>query len=318
MPGSIDSTPYDSAFRTMAEKASPLLVALVNEFFQTGYPDDAHVEVLHDKHHVWDKDAKEMREIETDANFLIDGHRYHIECQSTRDRRISIRMLEYDFHIALDSAEKQILRFPRSGIVNLRQGKCAVEGESIEIIFPDGQRVTYRVPAINVKHYTKEMIFKKRLLILLPFYLFRYEGQFGKFAEDAAARAALLQELQEIEEHLEKLSETGKIDDITQSLVTEMMQYVNSHLLAKQLQLKQEVTSNMGGKLLETKTFKMIDAAKAEGKAEGEIAGTITTYAEFNLSAEQISKKLMEKFNLGKEKADAYVTRFLPQPAAIG
>lgn len=45
----------------------------------------------------------------------------------------------------------------------------------VELILPDSQMCVYRVPTVKVEHYTKDSIFEKKLLMLLPFYIMRYE-----------------------------------------------------------------------------------------------------------------------------------------------
>ena len=38
----------------------------------------------------------------TDSIIQIEGHIYHIECQSEKDGNMAVRMMEYDFAIALE------------------------------------------------------------------------------------------------------------------------------------------------------------------------------------------------------------------------
>lgn len=49
---------------------------------------------------------------------------YHIECQSSKDGTMIIRMIEYDFMIALYNIDKEKeiyeMQFPHSAVVNLR------------------------------------------------------------------------------------------------------------------------------------------------------------------------------------------------------
>ena len=44
-----------------------------------------------------------------------------------------------------------------------------------DVIFPDGKTHVYSIPAIKMADYTKDHIFEKNLLMLLPFYIMRYE-----------------------------------------------------------------------------------------------------------------------------------------------
>ena len=43
-----------------------------------------------------------------DSILQIEDHTYHLECQSSLDGRMVIRMFEYDFSIALELAQKKM------------------------------------------------------------------------------------------------------------------------------------------------------------------------------------------------------------------
>ena len=59
--------------------------------------------------------------------------------------------------------------------------------------------------------YTKDSIFEKNLLMLLPFYIMRYEKQGHDLSENPELFQILLNEYEEIRVNLEKeLTETGK------------------------------------------------------------------------------------------------------------
>lgn len=54
----------------------------------------------------------------------------------------------------------------------------------MEMEMPDGTIVNYQVPILCVQKYTKDEIFQKKLLFLLPFYILRYEKDKKKIDED--------------------------------------------------------------------------------------------------------------------------------------
>ena len=64
---------------------------------------------------------QEDGEIITDSCLLIGKKMYHIECQSTDDVTMAIRMIEYDFAIGIEHAEKQgrgyRIEFPKSCVL---------------------------------------------------------------------------------------------------------------------------------------------------------------------------------------------------------
>ena len=67
------------------------------------------------------------------------------------------------------------MEFPRSCVIYLRTTKNTPDVEEVELKLPDGQVCVYRVPTVKVERYTKDSIFEKNLLMLLPFYVMRYE-----------------------------------------------------------------------------------------------------------------------------------------------
>ena len=89
----MNNTIFDDVFRTMVEKIPQLAVPLINEVFQTSYPEDVEIIQLRNEHH------QENGEIITDSCLRIGRKLYHIECQSV------------DFAIALDSARKYGRRY---------------------------------------------------------------------------------------------------------------------------------------------------------------------------------------------------------------
>ena len=175
------NTIFDDAYRTMMHRFPELIIPLINEVFQTKYTkEDLHYQKRNE--YVTGKDQDEK--IITDTVFLIAGKTYHIECQSTNDKTMVIRMIEYDFAIALDEAEKGFssgkyleLRFPQSCVLYLRKDDSISGMLAAKVIFPNGVSVDYTVPTINAQDFTLDELFEKDLLMLLPFYIMRYEKQ---------------------------------------------------------------------------------------------------------------------------------------------
>lgn len=168
-----DNTIFDDVFCTMMEKMTFLVVPLINDVFHTSYPADVEIVQLRNEYQRVDG------EIITDSRLLIGNRIYHIECQSTDDTTMAVRMIEYDFATAVEFARKQGRRyrmeFPRSCVLYLRNSRNTPDFLEVDVVFPDGGCHLYRVPAIKVENYTKDKIFEKSLLMLLPFYIMRYE-----------------------------------------------------------------------------------------------------------------------------------------------
>ena len=158
-----NNTIFDDVFRTLIEKMPHLVIPLLNEIFHTSYPENIKILQKRNEHQT------NSGEIITDSHLLIADKTYHIECQSTYDTEMVIRMIEYDFSISLESIQKESGRycmyFPHSCILYLR-GNKPEELLSVEMVLPDGTTTNYTVPAVYVGHYTKEELLQKRLFFL--------------------------------------------------------------------------------------------------------------------------------------------------------
>ena len=256
----MNNTIFDDVFRTMIEKMSYLAVPLINEVFHTSYPEDVKITQLRNEHQ--QKDG----EIITDSCLLIGKKMYHIECQSTDDTTMAIRMIEYDFAIAVENAEKQGRRyrieFPRSCVLFLRSSGNTPDYLEADVIFPDGKTHVYSIPAIKMADYTKDHIFEKNLLMLLPFYIMRYEKKKHDMRKNLELLQILLDEYDEIRINLEKeLTETGKAELYTN--LTKLIVKIADHIFEKEEDIRKGIGDIMGGKVLELESERL----KAEGEA---------------------------------------------------
>ena len=256
----MNNTIFDDVFRTMIEKMSYLAVPLINEVFHTSYPEDVKITQLRNEHQ--QKDG----EIITDSCLLIGKKMYHIECQSTDDTTMAIRMIEYDFAIAVENAEKQGRRyrieFPRSCVLFLRSSGNTPDYLEADVIFPDGKTHVYSIPAIKMADYTKDHIFEKNLLMLLPFYIMRYEKKKHDMRKNLELLQILLDEYDEIRINLEKeLTETGKAELYTN--LTKLSVKIADHFFEKEEDIRKGIGDVMGGKVLELESERL----KAEGEA---------------------------------------------------
>ena len=256
----MNNTIFDDVFRTMIEKMPYLAVPLINEVFHTSYPEDVKITQLRNEH------QQEDGEIITDSCLLIGKKMYHIECQSTDDTTMAIRMIEYDFAIAVENAEKQGRRyrieFPRSCVLFLRSSGNTPDYLEADVIFPDGKTHVYSIPAIKMADYTKDHIFEKNLLMLLPFYIMRYEKKKHDMRKNLELLQILLDEYDEIRINLEKeLTETGKAELYTN--LTKLIVKIADHIFEKEEDIRKGIGDVMGGKVLELESERL----KAEGEA---------------------------------------------------
>ncbi len=239
-------------FRTLLEKMPELAVSLINEVFGTSYPEDIEIIQKRNEHQT------KQGEIITDSHLMILDKAYHIECQSTNDSSMVIRMIEYDFSISLESMRledgKYRMYFPHSCILYLR-GNQDRKLLSVEMIMPDGSVTEYKVPAIYVGHYTKDEILQKQLFFLLPFYIMRYEK--GNLEAEYPELKAMLEEYREIEKCLEE-EFLGEGKEKAYRDLIELILRIAEYILRNQEEARKGFGDVMGGKVLELESDKLI------------------------------------------------------------
>ena len=161
------NTPYDDVFRTLLTDCSKLIIPVVNEIFHESYTGEEEIS-LKENELFLKYPTKEQEKRVTDSSFTISlsgmVQHYHLECQSTPDGTMVIRIYEYDSQIALKEGKLEGNRlevnFPRSAILYLRHNRKTPDMLTIKINTPGGA-VSYDVPALKVKSYDIETIFEK-------------------------------------------------------------------------------------------------------------------------------------------------------------
>ena len=264
----MNNTIFDDVFRTMIEKMPYLAVPLINEVFHTSYPQDVPIIQLRNEH------QQENGEIITDSCLKIGDKLYHIECQSTDDTTMAIRMIEYDFSFAVENAHKQGRRyrmdFPRSCVLYLRSGNNTPDFLGVEMALADGNIVLYQISTIKLETYTKDSIFEKNLLMLLPFYIMRYEKNIHEMSENPELFQCLLNEYEEIRTNLVKeLSGADKAAlymDLNKLIIK-----IADYICQSEEVVRKGIGDVMGGKVLELESERL----RAEGEKIGEIKGEI-------------------------------------------
>lgn len=266
------NTAYDDVFRTLIVDCKTLIIPVVNEVFHTDYCGNEKI-VSHENEIFKKQQESNEEKIITDSSFEIvsdDGETrgFHFECQSTKDGSMIIRMYEYDSQIALKNSEilNHTLRvkFPESAILYLRHDATTPDVFEIIIQTPNGS-ISYNVPVLKVKHYDIETIFEKRLLFFIPFYIFTYENSFVEINDNEARLQALKNEYAFIITKLEELVSQGVINQYTKKTICEMSERVIKKLARKFQRIRKEVTSVMGGKVLEYEAKTIMRKGMQEG-----------------------------------------------------
>lgn len=260
---------FDSVFKTLLQRFPMLAVALINEVFHADYAEDEVIIQGRNEYHSLDG------KIINDAMLRIRDKIYHIECQSTSDGLMVIRMIEYDFRIALEetrnilmnelkkksnerSKEPLSFRFPQSCMVCVRPGIEKEDSLKLQIVMPDGEKVLYEVPIVQAQSFSKEDMFKKRLLILIPFYVLRYEYEIKDGKNEILGK--LKSEYEYIKEQLiaegNFLNEPRLYYDLA-VLSQKILDYVGKG----NADYKERMGNIMGGVILEMESDKIWDRA---------------------------------------------------------
>ena len=265
---------YDGAFRTILNDCWKLIIPVINEIFGETYTGEEEIQFFPNEHFIDQQDEADKERI-TDTNFTVSGKipkKYHIECESSLpDGRITIRLFEYDAQIALDEGEVTeetlTVTFPNTAVLYLRTYKKTPDKMKYVIITPGGT-VQYDVPIMKVQKYSLDDIFEKRLLMLIPFYIFSHENSFPEYNSNEQKLAELKAEYQEILERLDELEQQGVIGAFDKRTIIELSSDVIKEIAQKYENVQKGVGDIMGGALIETSARRLKNEAENETKKQ--------------------------------------------------
>lgn len=262
-----NNTIFDDVFQTIKEKMPELTIPLINEIFGTDYPADTAIVQGKNEHHTTNG------KIITDSYLIIGTCRYHLECQSTEDNTMVLRMIEYDFAIGLEYAQKEEEKYrihlPHSCVLYLR-GDNPLSSQNLELVLPDGRSIEYRVPVIRMEWYSIENILQKHLTMLLPFYVMRYEKV---KLEDEELCKQLFEEYGLIQRYLEE-TYLQKGQEKAFRDVMELINRITNYIFSKTENVRKELGEIMGGQVLELESDRLIKKGEQIGLERGEKAVT--------------------------------------------
>ena len=314
---------FDDIFRTLCEKNSKLLIPLINEVFHKNYPMTEKIELWAGEHHVLAEDSKSLDKRITDSAIHIGEKLYHLECQSNPDGSMVLRMVEYDFHIALENAVEMAtgyeMQFPESAVLYLRHSENTPDEIQMKITFPQNHSVTYSVPVIKTQLYSEEDIIGKQLYFLIPYYILKYEH-----ISDTEDLTEISQEYRKLYQGMTDAKEAGLLNEYDMSNIVDFTNKLVEYVFREQETIRNEVNAVMGGEVLETYADRMI--AKGieqgmiqgieqgmeqgmiqgieQGMAQGSIRTTIKMAREFGVPDDKLIERLMNEFSMDREEAE--------------
>ena len=300
----ITSTPYDDVFRTLLNDCTKLIIPVINEIFDENYSGDEPITESKNEHfiHITDTSTKEKI---TDSCFTIHGtvdKSYHIECQSTPDGSMVVRMFEYDAQVALyhSIVEQHILTlsFPHSAVLYLRHNSKTPDYMTVKITTP-GTDAEYQIPIIKIQTYTIRQIFEMNLLFLIPFHIFCYENDFPVYNTNEEKLKELMLEFSKIRSKLEQLCEQEKITEYEKRSIINLSEKVIENISKSYQAIKEGVTSIMGGQILDYEAKDIL----RKGIQQGELQTYINLVKDGLLTINEAAKRL----NMDESKFQKYL-----------
>ena len=265
---------YDGAFRTILNDCRKLIIPVINEIFHEHYTGEEEIRFFPNEHFLDQQDAADKERI-TDTNFQIIGRiakKYHLECESSLpDGKIAVRLFEYDAQIALDEGEVTeetlTVTFPNTAVMYLRAYKKTPDKMKYVIITPGGT-VQYDVPIMKVQSYSLDEIFEKRLLMLIPFYIFSHEKSFSEYNNNEQKLEELKAEYRIILERLDDLEKQGIIGAFDKRTIIELSSDVIREIARKYENVQKGIGAMMRGPLIQTEARTILNRGISENKKE--------------------------------------------------
>lgn len=269
------ATIYDGAFRTILNDCRKLIIPVINEIFGESFTGEEEIQFFPNEHFIDQKDEADKERI-TDTNFTVLGKtqkKYHIECESSLpDGKITIRLFEYDAHIALDEGEVTeetlTVTFPNTAVLYLRSYKKTPDKMKYVIITPGGT-VQYDIPIMKVQTYSLDDLFEKRLLLLIPFYIFSHESNFPEYNSNEQKLKELKAEYQVILERLDALERQSVIGAFDKRTIIELSGDVIREIAKKYDNVQKGVGDMMSGALIETEARTILSQGISQGIKQG-------------------------------------------------
>ncbi|MEH2945828.1 hypothetical protein [Sporofaciens sp. JLR.KK001] len=287
---------YDGAFRTILNDCRKLIIPVINEIFSEHYTGEEEIRFFPNEHFLDQQDAADKERI-TDTNFQIIGitaKKYHLECESSLpDGRITIRLFEYDAQIALDEGEVTeetlTVTFPNTAVMYLRAYKKTPDKMKYVIITPGGT-VQYDVPIMKVQSYSLDEIFEKRLLMLIPFYIFSHEKSFSEYNNNEDKLEELKAEYQIILERLDDLEKQGIIGAFDKRTIIDLSSDVINEIARKYENVQKGIGAMMRGPLIQTEARTILNRGISQGISETKKETALRMLKMGKLTVEEIAE----------------------------
>ncbi len=272
-------------------------------------PLDVKVDVLPSEGYLTENEtadgSKELEEQISDFLIKIRDEVYLLECQSYDDGSMSIRIAEYAFIVARQSAVwnigKATIPMPRFTVIYVKRTEKTPKETTITFTFPDGQSVDYKSDNVILEELTKEYIIEKMLFPYIPFYIARYE----KDVISGDNIEAVVDDLTYFRNEIIRLNNESELSD---GEMADLMGFVNTIIthITNGNKNEERLVNIMGGRVIETQTEIWI----RQGMEQGEAKMLIKLGQKDGLSDAAILNSLQEEIGVSIERAEAYLQQY--------
>lgn len=165
------------------------------------------------------------------------------------------------------------------------------------VIITPGGTVQYDVPIMTVQSYSLDEIFEKRLLMLIPFYIFSHEKSFSEYNNNEQKLEELKAEYRIILERLDDLEKQGIIGAFDKRTIIELSSDVIREIACKYENVQKGIGAMMRGPLIQTEARTILNRGISQGISQGITQGISETKRETALRMLKVGKLTVEEIS---------------------
>ena len=135
---------------------------------------------------------------------------------------------------------------------------------------------------MQAKRYTVDRIFEKRLLILLPYHILRYEHFLKHNGTNSKKVKHLLDDFREINRRLEDASEKEQKSHLYMDMIV-LIEKIADYIIPKDNDIRKGLGEIMGGKILKLRSEELLEQGEAKGRIDA-----IQNMIKYNVPKEKI------------------------------
>lgn len=160
------------------------------------------------------------------------------------------------------------------------------------VIVTPGGMVQYDVPIMKVQAYSLNDIFEKRLLMLIPFYIFSHEKRFPEYNKNEQKLEELKEEYQVILKKLDEQEQKGVIGAFDKRTIIDLSSDVIKEIAQKYENVQKGVGDMMRGAMIETSARKILNQGIRRGINETKKKTALRMLEMEKLTMEEIAECL--------------------------